>query len=165
MDDSLQHTAANGDTPPYGRQSPAYHDGHTMLRSDMGSWAGGIGANTLFVADLAAAKAFYANAFATGPVFEDDDSAVFHLGGALVNLLRTLAVPELIEPATAAAATAGARLVFTIEVDDVDARAEWLTGVGVTLLNGPMDRPWGPRTASFQDLDGYVWEIAGKPRS
>ncbi|HEU0239899.1 MAG TPA: hypothetical protein VFR11_11580, partial [Micromonosporaceae bacterium] len=79
----------------------------------MTSWAGGIGANTLFVADLAAAKAFYTNAFATDPMFTDDDSAVFQFGGALVNLLRAPAVPELIEPATAADAAAGARLVFT----------------------------------------------------
>jgi catechol 2,3-dioxygenase-like lactoylglutathione lyase family enzyme len=131
----------------------------------MTSWATGIGANTLFVADLEAAKAFYAKAFAAEPMFEDDDSAVFQLGDTLLNLLRARAVPELIEPAAAAEAAAGARLVFTVEVDDVDARAEWLTAAGVTLLNGPMDRPWGPRTASFQDLDGYVWEIAGQPRS
>lgn len=129
----------------------------------MTSWAGGIGANTLFVADLPAAKAFYANAFATAPMFEDDDSAVFQLGSGVVNLLRATAVPELIEPATAVDPAAGARLVFTVEVDDVDARADWLTAAGVTLLNGPMDRPWGPRTASFEDLDGYVWEIAGTP--
>lgn len=31
---------------------------------------------------------------------------------------------------------------------------------GIELLNGPIDRWWGPRTASFSDLDGHVWEIA-----
>jgi lactoylglutathione lyase len=31
---------------------------------------------------------------------------------------------------------------------------------GVALLNGPIDRPWGMRTASFRDPDGYIWEIA-----
>jgi uncharacterized glyoxalase superfamily protein PhnB len=30
----------------------------------------------------------------------------------------------------------------------------------VTLLNGPMDREWGMRTASFTDPDGHIWEIA-----
>jgi hypothetical protein len=30
----------------------------------------------------------------------------------------------------------------------------------VALLNGPMDRPWGVRTASFTDPAGNVWEIA-----
>jgi uncharacterized glyoxalase superfamily protein PhnB len=30
----------------------------------------------------------------------------------------------------------------------------------VKLLNGPMDRPWGIRTAAFADPAGHVWEIA-----
>ena len=54
----------------------------------------------------------------------------------------------------------GPRHVFAIIVDDVDAVCAELTGKGVTLLNGPEDRAWGMRTASFQDPDGYVWEIA-----
>jgi len=31
---------------------------------------------------------------------------------------------------------------------------------GVTLLNGPVDRPWGRRTAAFADPSGNVWEVA-----
>ena len=31
---------------------------------------------------------------------------------------------------------------------------------GVALLNGPVDRPWGIRTAAFADPAGHVWEIA-----
>jgi lactoylglutathione lyase len=27
-------------------------------------------------------------------------------------------------------------------------------------LNGPVDRDWGMRTASFTDPDGHIWEIA-----
>jgi uncharacterized glyoxalase superfamily protein PhnB len=30
----------------------------------------------------------------------------------------------------------------------------------VELINGPIDRPWGMRTACFADPDGHVWEIA-----
>jgi uncharacterized glyoxalase superfamily protein PhnB len=33
---------------------------------------------------------------------------------------------------------------------------------GVELLNGPLDREWGMRTASFTDPDGHIWEIAEK---
>ena len=51
-------------------------------------------------------------------------------------------------------------MVFTINVDDVDAMCAELTGRGVKLLNGPMDRPWGVRTASFADPGGHIWEIA-----
>ena len=41
-----------------------------------------------------------------------------------------------------------------------DAVCARLTARGVTLLNGPMDRPWGIRTASFRDPGGHVWELA-----
>lgn len=126
-------------------------------------WADGIVANTLFVRDLAAAKEFYRTVFDGEPIFEDPNSVVFRLGGTVVNLLHESAVPELIGPATHAGPEAGVRLVFTISVPDIDARAEALTSAGIVLLNGPVNRPWGPRTASFRDLDGYVWEIAGDP--
>jgi uncharacterized glyoxalase superfamily protein PhnB len=42
----------------------------------------------------------------------------------------------------------------------VDAMCAELTKRGATLLNGPMDRPWGIRTASFRDPGGHIWEIA-----
>jgi lactoylglutathione lyase len=58
---------------------------------------------------------------------------------------------------------AGNRSVFTLEVDDVDAMCAELAARGVELLNGPMDRPWGPRTASFRDPAGQIWEIATSP--
>ena len=55
---------------------------------------------------------------------------------------------------------AGSRQVFTIQVDDVDTMCAELCRRGVKLLNGPMDRPWGIRTASFKDPGGHIWEIA-----
>jgi catechol 2,3-dioxygenase-like lactoylglutathione lyase family enzyme len=125
-----------------------------------GSWSKRIFAVTLFVADLAASKRFYTTAFDVQPVFEDDSSAVFEFEGTLINLLSAAAAPELVEPATIVPADAGVRAVFTIQVDDVDALATALRAKGVALLNGPVDRPWGPRTASFGDPDGHVWELA-----
>ena len=55
---------------------------------------------------------------------------------------------------------AGVRFQFTLGVDDVDAMCEELKKRGVDLLNGPLDRPWGIRTASFRDPGGHIWEIA-----
>jgi lactoylglutathione lyase len=124
------------------------------------SWPGAIGAITLFVEDLAAAKRFYEDVFDLPVRFEDDDSAVFAFGGTLINLLRTTAARELVEPATIAPREAGSRLQLTINVDDVDAMCAELARRGVKLLNGPMDRPWGIRTASFVDPGGHIWEIA-----
>jgi catechol 2,3-dioxygenase-like lactoylglutathione lyase family enzyme len=125
-----------------------------------GSWPRSIGAITLFVEDLEAAKRFYGNAFGLPVMFEDDDSAVFNFGNTVVNLLRATAAPELVAPAPVGGPDTGARHVFTVEVDDVDAMCAELTARGVELLNGPMDRPWGPRTASFRDPAGHIWEIA-----
>ncbi len=126
----------------------------------MDSWPGGIAAITLFVEDLPAAKEFYREVFGLPVAFEDPNSAVFKFGDTLVNLLQTAAAPGLIAPATVAGRDAGARFQFTIEVDDVDEMCAALVARGVELLNGPMDRPWGIRTASFQDPAGHIWEIA-----
>ncbi|WP_241748353.1 VOC family protein [Streptomyces sp. M3] len=120
----------------------------------------GISAITLFVDDLDATKRFYREVFGLPVAFEDDNSAVFEFGNTLINLLRTTAATAVIEPARVAEADAGSRLQLTLPVDDVDAMCKELAARGVTLLNGPMDRPWGIRTASFRDPGGHIWEIA-----
>ena len=124
------------------------------------SWPKGIYAITLFEEDLLAAKQFYQEVFGLTAVFEDTNSCVYKIGGTLLNLLKINAAGELVEPAQVASREAGARLVFTIAVEDVDAICAKLTAQGVKLLNGPMDRPWGIRTASFMDPGGHIWEIA-----
>ena len=131
-----------------------------MERSEIASWPKGIGAITLFVEDVAAAKQFYSDVFGLPVTFEDEDSAVFDFGNTIINLLKSTAARELVAPAVVARREAGSRLQLTIEVDDVDAMCAELTRRGVVLLNGPMDRPWGVRTASFIDPGGHVWEIA-----
>ncbi len=115
---------------------------------------------TLFVEDLPAAKNLYQEILELPLVFEGDTSAVYDLGNTLINLLTISEAPELIAPATVANRDAGSRLQFTITVDDVDAKCAELTARGVELLNGPMDRPWGIRTATFEDPAGHIWEIA-----
>jgi catechol 2,3-dioxygenase-like lactoylglutathione lyase family enzyme len=125
-----------------------------------GSWPTGIFAITLFIEDLLAAKQFYLRVFGLPVDYEDDNSAVFKFGETLINLLKVTAAQRLIEPAHVASRQSGSRFVFTIRVNDVDAMCAELTARGVELLNGPMDRPWGVRTASFMDPNGYIWEIA-----
>ena len=126
----------------------------------MGTWPGNIFAVTLFTEDLTATRQFYQDVFGLPVAFEDDNSAVFNFGNTLINLLKTTEAPELIAPAPVAPPEAGSRAQFTIQVDDVYALCAELTARGVELLNGPLDRPWGIRTACFRDPGGHIWEIA-----
>jgi catechol 2,3-dioxygenase-like lactoylglutathione lyase family enzyme len=123
------------------------------------SWPGGIAAITLFVEDLAATRRFYREVFRLPVDYEDDNSTVFRFGETLVNLLKTTEAHSLVAPASVAHPD-GVRFQLTLGVSDVDAMVEELKRRGVELLNGPMDRPWGIRTASFRDPGGHIWEIA-----
>jgi catechol 2,3-dioxygenase-like lactoylglutathione lyase family enzyme len=126
----------------------------------MTGWPGAISAITLFAEDLAATKRFYQEVFGLPVHYEDDASVVFRFENSLINLLAASEATELIAPASIASREAGARMQFTITVDDVDATCADLQSRGVELLNGPIDRPWGVRTATFRDPAGHIWEIA-----
>ena len=119
-----------------------------------------VGAITLFVEDPQRSKAFYEKVFEVPVLFEDDNSAAFRFENTIVNLLARPAAPELIAPASVGGPDAGARLQLTIFVDDANAVVAELANRGVELLNGPIDREWGMRTAAFTDPDGHVWEVA-----
>jgi lactoylglutathione lyase len=116
---------------------------------------------TLFVEDLDRSKSFYQQVFGLPVGYEDDNSAVFRFGNMTVNLLKTAAAPDLIAPAAVADRGTGSRFQLTISVDDVDIACAELARHGVELLNGPMNRRWGIRTASFTDPGGHIWELAG----
>lgn len=115
-----------------------------------------IGAITLFVEDLPRSKAFYQDVFGLQVVFEDENSAVFDFGNTIINLLKIPAARDLIEPGAVASREAGSRFQLTIWVDDTDAACAELATRGVTLLNGPMNRAWGQRTAAFTDPAGNI---------
>ena len=119
-----------------------------------------VGAITLFVEDLQRSKSFCQDVFDVQPIYEDEDSAAFRFENALVNLLTIPAARDLIEPGVVAGREAGSRFQLTIWVEDADAACVELEAGGVALLNGPIDRDWGMRTASFADPAGHVWEIA-----
>lgn len=120
----------------------------------------GLGAVTLVVEDLPATRAFYADVLGLRVLFEDDVSAAFDFGNTIINLLAASAADELVSPAAVAGPDHGVRSQLTVWVDDTDAVCAELTARGVTLLNGPVDRPWGQRTAAFADPAGNLWEVA-----
>ena len=119
-----------------------------------------VGAITLFVENPQRSKAFYERVFDLSTIYEDENAAAFRFENMIVNLLEKPAARELIEPALVADREAGSRFQLTIWVDDADAVCEELASRGVRLLNGPMNRDWGMRTASFTDPDGHIWEVA-----
>jgi lactoylglutathione lyase len=121
-----------------------------------------VGAITMFIEDVQRSKSFYERVFDAQAVYEDESAVAFEFENMIVNLLKADAAPELIEPATVGGRDAGSRFQLTIGVDDVDAACSELAAKGVELLNGPMDREWGVRTASFTDPDGHIWEVAAK---
>ncbi len=114
---------------------------------------------SLFVRDKATAKEFYARAFGIESIWEDDVSVVFRLDNTMINLLEVGAAGAVVDPKQPGVPSSPVAL-FTLMVEDVDAACAELAGRGVALLNGPVDRPWGRRTAAFADPDGHTWELA-----
>ncbi|MEC0128447.1 VOC family protein [Paenibacillus pabuli] len=123
-------------------------------------WANKISEITLLVEDLQRSKTFYQESFQLLIQYEDENCAVFDYGNTCINLLNQSNARELIDPAQLGRVEDGARFLFTTQVPDVDRVCNELEMRGVTLLNGPITRPWGRRTACFADPDGYIWEIA-----
>ena len=119
-----------------------------------------VGAITMFIEDVQRSKVFYEQVFDAEAVYEDESAVAFPFANMIVNLLKTDAAHELIEPAAVGGRDADHRFQLTIGVDDVDSTCCQLSAKGIELLNGPMDREWGVRTASFMDPDGHIWEVA-----
>ena len=124
-----------------------------------------VGAITMFIDDTQRSKAFYERVFGAKAVYEDEDAVAFEFENMVVNMLRVPAAHELIAPAPVGGGDAPRRFQLTIGVEDTDAVCEQLEARGVELLNGPMDRDWGMRTAAFTDPDGHIWEVAAKIQS
>ncbi len=115
---------------------------------------------TLLVDDISESKDFYAEKLGLQKLFEDDVSAVYKCGQTVINLLQGDQSSELLEPAKLAPASAGVRAVYTLRCAEIDQATDELIAAGVQILNGPIDRPWGVRTVSFQDPSGHTWELA-----
>ena len=119
-----------------------------------------VGAITLFVEDAQRSKEFYERVFEATEVYEDENSAAFRFENMIVNLLNMSEAPGLIAPSAVAGGDSGSRFQLTVWVKDAAAVCEQLAARGVTLINGPIDRAWGMRTACFADPDGHIWEVA-----
>ena len=115
---------------------------------------------TVFSDDVPASREFYTTVFAAPILFEDEVSVALRIGAIVINVLARTEAPALVAPAPVAESGAAASVMLTVNVADVDVVCSALRERGVDLVNGPIDRPWGRRTAVFLDPSGLPWEIA-----
>lgn len=115
---------------------------------------------TVFAEDLAGTSSFYQEVLGLTLAFQDTSIAVFKLENVIVAVRSAAEAAELIAPAVVASPAAGSRFQLGVFVDDVDAVCAELAGRGVVLLNGPENRPWGVRNASFADPAGHIWTVS-----
>ena len=110
----------------------------------------------LYVSDLDASVAFYRDVLGLEHRFTDAGFAEFTTGETRFALYerRRAAWLTAHEPRPGPAGEA----VFM--VNDVDTEASRLAELGVPVLSGPADRPWGHRTLHLADPDGFVVELA-----
>ncbi|MBH0084269.1 VOC family protein [Salinibacterium sp. SWN167] len=115
---------------------------------------------TVFSDNVPASREFYTRVFAAPILFEDEVSVALRIGAIVINVLARSEAPALIAPEPIAEAGAAASVMLTVNVPDVDAACAAVREHGVELVNGPVDRPWGRRTAVFLDPSGLPWEVA-----
>lgn len=115
---------------------------------------------TLFVEDLPEARRFYTELLNLVVAYEDEVSVVLKLNNLMINLLQVSEARELVTPLRPGTSTDGPRFMITVVTADANAMFAELSARGVAFLNGPIERPWGRRTAAFADPAGVIWEIA-----
>jgi lactoylglutathione lyase len=111
----------------------------------------------LYVRDLGASIAFYRDVIGLPFKFADVGYAEFATRGTRFGLFERSLARSQLGIAVTEGGPGGEVLFF---VDDVDAEAERLGGLGVEFLAGPVDRSWGHRTVHIRDPDGFVVELA-----
>jgi catechol 2,3-dioxygenase-like lactoylglutathione lyase family enzyme len=113
---------------------------------------------TLFVEDAQRSKDFYERVFEVAAVDEEDGTVIFKLDNLFLRLLtRGKAEKEMLGQVPVAESGSGASSQLAIFVDDADALCAELAERGVSIVYGPIDRPWGVRNAGFRDPDGHLW--------
>jgi len=113
-----------------------------------------------YVDSLSRSVAFYRDVIGLRVRIEGDGYVEFDMENTKFSLFERSKLPELI--GRAGGNPPSGEIGFLIE--DVDAEAERLRGLGVEILTGPVDRPWRERTLHIADPDGNIIEFAQKLR-
>ena len=113
-----------------------------------------------YVESLNRSVEFYRNVIGLRVRIEGDGYVEFEMENTKFSLFERSKLPELI--GRNGGNPPCGEIGFLI--DDVDAEAERLRGLGVEILRGPVDRPWRERTLHVADPDGNIIEFAQKLR-
>jgi uncharacterized glyoxalase superfamily protein PhnB len=115
---------------------------------------------TLFVEDTSRSKEFYERVFDVAGIDEGHGTVILPFGNVLLRLLgRAEAESEMLRQVPVADPSSGTTAQLGFGVDDADAYCAELAERGVSIVYGPVDRPWGRRNAGFRDPDGHVWQF------
>jgi catechol 2,3-dioxygenase-like lactoylglutathione lyase family enzyme len=104
----------------------------------------------ILVDDLETALAFYVDVLG----FEKRTDAPFGDGGRFVTVAPKGAETELALSVRTAADDHVKLMPISCAVDDVDAVCDHLRANQVEIVAGPLDEPWGARSATFKDSSG-----------
>lgn len=111
-----------------------------------------------YVASLRRSIMFYRDVIGLTMRIEGDGYVEFAVDNTKFSLFERSKLPALIGRGAGSAPCGEIGFI----VDDVDAEAARLDGLGVAILTGPIDRPWGERTLHFSDPDGNIIEFTQK---
>jgi lactoylglutathione lyase len=110
----------------------------------------------LYVSDLPVSVAFYRDVVGLQHKFTDAGYAEFATGETRFALYEQRRAAWL----TGEYPSPGPAGQVVFLTDDVDSQELRLTQLGIDVLSGPADRPWGHRTLHIADPDGFVIEFA-----
>jgi lactoylglutathione lyase len=115
----------------------------------------------LFAEDFERQLHFYAQKVQLPIRMQDKGYAEFAIEGAKFALLARTRLPELVGARHAGRPGAGTHDgAVTVLVEDVDRTYQAMLGRGVAFLTPPQERPWGQRSAFFEDPEGHLIELA-----
>lgn len=116
---------------------------------------------TLFVEDQLRSKEFYEQIFDVVGVDEGHGTVIFQFDNLFLRLLRREeAESEMLGQVPVGDARAGTTVQLAFRVEDAETLCRELAERGISIVYGPVDRPWGVRSAAFADPDGHLWQFS-----
>jgi lactoylglutathione lyase len=118
----------------------------------------GLSSVLLNVSSLEDSRRFYGEILGLAFVDEADEHVLVYEAGATFVVLHVHS--ELAEQGRPPGVEDPGAVLLTFSVDDVDAAIDELRSAGATVTQEPTDQPWGERSASVLDPDGYTVLLA-----